>query len=366
MKIPILNIYYMLLYAWDVLDEADSIDLRERDSTQLVDLFARVLHTGTEHLLRRGLDRGYLPRRETIAGVRGKPDISASIKTGAIGRARMTCEFDDFSYDVLHNQILKSTIHRLLSVEDLDRGNRENLAETYYRLHQITEIELSDQAFRSLRLHRNNRQYQLLMNVCWLIHRSGLVTEETGEREFRDFVRSDRQMRKLFERFVRKFYEREQTELRPQKRGVSWDGLRGEPDALALMPGMVTDVRLQSPSRHIVIETKFVPQMLTVHYEKKMLRSEHLYQLFAYVTNIADQTTIPVEGILLYPAVDEQRDLRFQIAGRQFRACTLNLDQPWQGIREDLLELLKEPARSSDLSHALKPACHEARHTVQD
>ena len=65
--IPIANIYYLLCYAWDVLEEKESLaDVDVLDSTDILDLFARVLVNGTRRLVRRGLDRGYLPREGDI------------------------------------------------------------------------------------------------------------------------------------------------------------------------------------------------------------------------------------------------------------------------------------------------------------
>ena len=59
MEIPIANIFYLLCYAWDVLEEKDTLaDVNALQSTDLLDLFARVLVNGTRRLLRRGLDRG--------------------------------------------------------------------------------------------------------------------------------------------------------------------------------------------------------------------------------------------------------------------------------------------------------------------
>ena len=38
-KIPIQNIYYLLCYAWNRLEERDIVDVSGIDSTNLVDLF---------------------------------------------------------------------------------------------------------------------------------------------------------------------------------------------------------------------------------------------------------------------------------------------------------------------------------------
>jgi len=54
MKIPILNIYYLLCYAWNQLEESEIVNVNTEDSTTLLDLFARVLVSGTNHILKRG------------------------------------------------------------------------------------------------------------------------------------------------------------------------------------------------------------------------------------------------------------------------------------------------------------------------
>jgi len=80
MKIPIQNIYYLLCYAWDKLDEGDIVEVKGIESTELCDLFAKVLISGTSHLLKMGLDRGYLLIGEEISGIKGKIDFGSSLK----------------------------------------------------------------------------------------------------------------------------------------------------------------------------------------------------------------------------------------------------------------------------------------------
>ena len=65
MEIPIQNIYYLLCYAWDKLEEKELVDVDPAGMTELVDLFARVLSAGTNHVLKRGFDRNYVGRDET-------------------------------------------------------------------------------------------------------------------------------------------------------------------------------------------------------------------------------------------------------------------------------------------------------------
>jgi 5-methylcytosine-specific restriction enzyme subunit McrC len=340
-KIPILNIYHMLIYAWDVLDEAEVLQINVEDCTQLVDLFARVLHSGTETILRRGLDRGYMSRHEAIAGIRGKLDVSDTIKSNVLRSAKALCDFDDLSHDVLHNRVLKSTIRRLRNVPDLSSELRELLAETHHRLQQISEVLITEQVFRSVQLYRSNRNYRLLMDVCRLIHQAGLTTEEAGETEFRDFFRDERRMRQLFERFVRSFYKRRQNVFSVGRSTLKWQHTTGSEQSLALLPLMQTDVTLISADRAIVVEAKYVPNVLIDNRGKLSFRSHHLYQLFAYLTNVGTRIgkLRPLAGILLYPSSPSHVD-EYCLHGHQVTVCSLALNRHWTEIETDLLGLI--------------------------
>ena len=60
MAIPIENIYFLLCYAWNKLDEKERVDVSIDDKTELLDLFAKVLITSSKLLLKRGIDKSYI------------------------------------------------------------------------------------------------------------------------------------------------------------------------------------------------------------------------------------------------------------------------------------------------------------------
>src|SRR5688500_3438857 len=118
--IPVENVYFLLCYAWDRLEEAELTSVEVSPECRLPDLFARVLRSGVTHLLKRGLDRTYSPTDEEIAGIRGRLQIAGSIKRATFLRGRAWCSFDELSPDVLHNRILKTTLRSLAAVAGLD------------------------------------------------------------------------------------------------------------------------------------------------------------------------------------------------------------------------------------------------------
>src|SRR5687767_72663 len=109
-RVPIRNIYYLLGYAWNMLEEQALVDVQAETCPDLFNLFSRVLSSGTSILLRRGLDKGYVRRRESTQKPRGAIDFDVTLRELSLARREMVCGFEHLSYDVLHNRILKSTI----------------------------------------------------------------------------------------------------------------------------------------------------------------------------------------------------------------------------------------------------------------
>jgi 5-methylcytosine-specific restriction enzyme subunit McrC len=105
---------------------------------------------------------------------------------------------------------------------------------------------------------------------------------------------------------------------------------------------MRTDVVLESDDRRIILDTKFYAEALRGRYETKKVDSGHLYQIFAYVENRTATLpgSPPHEGILLYPVVEDASRSTIGCNGHRIGVRSLDLDQPWGGIREDLLRLL--------------------------
>lgn len=68
-SIPVQNLYHLLTYAWDQLDEAGEVSVT---ADSLLDLLARVLVQSTTHVLNRGLARDYLPEVALTGRLRGK------------------------------------------------------------------------------------------------------------------------------------------------------------------------------------------------------------------------------------------------------------------------------------------------------
>ncbi len=350
--IRVKNIYYLLLYAWDMFDEGRMAAVDAEPDSDLLNLLTGVLTRGVDQLLRRGLDRGYLPLTEEIAGIRGKLDLSVTVKMNLLPRARTVCQFDELSHDVLQNRILKATLRQLLSAKPLDRALRERVRAAYLRLPGISEIRLSDRAFHAVQLHRNIRFYRFLIDVCRLLCDHLIPDEAHGTYRFRDFTRDEVRMRRLFERFLYNFYKYEQTVFKVQRSRFTWAG--AATTTPGLLPTMQTDITLACPERRLIIDAKYTPRVLQQPlHGSPTLRSSHLYQLFAYVRNLPVATDTIVDGLLLYPLAQDTVDTTFMLSGHGVRVYTIDLNQHWKLIRRDLLSLLAPTYLQGEVERAL-------------
>jgi 5-methylcytosine-specific restriction enzyme subunit McrC len=336
--IPIENIYYLLCYAWDRLEEAALTDVTATSQMRLPDLFARVLRSGVAHLLKRGLDRAYVTEEEEIAGIRGRLNVAMSLKRATFPRARAWCAFDELSPDTPPNRIVRTTLRALASVAELDATLAEELRDLFRRMPGVQEVRITGQSFRRLTLGSNNRYYGFLLDICELVYRNLLVDERTGAMKFRDFTRDDAQMARLFERFLFRFYAREQTVFRVEAPHLEWNA-SGEAGALEYLPRMRTDIVLRSHDRLIVMDAKYYAQTLSEYFGKATIRSEHLYQIFAYLRHLAGRSE-QVAGVLLYPRTTETLSIDVSLFEHPVRVVTINLAQQWSAVHRDLLSIL--------------------------
>ena len=125
--IPIQNLFYLFCYAWNRYQEGEQIIIKKIESPNICDLFAKILINGTNHILRRGLYRGYVEFNEDLSCIRGKISLNASIKKNLFLNAKANCSFDELTYDVLHNQVIKTTIHNLSKSADLNKSLKSEL-----------------------------------------------------------------------------------------------------------------------------------------------------------------------------------------------------------------------------------------------
>lgn len=341
-QIPLKNLYYLLCYAWDILDFAEVKDASLDDYDDPSELLSWVFINYSKKQIRRGLCKEYQTFITEHSGVKGKLEFAQSIRTNSFTRAKAVCAFDEFTVDNEINRVIKATAYRLLRRKASANKLNKDLFWVYSKLDQVSLVELSASSFSKIRLNRNNLSYQFLLNICQLIFNNSVLDERSGQLRFVDFLRDEGKMPMLFEAFVRNFYKHNLKQCNVSSQIINWvaESLGG---GLSLLPQMKTDTTLVFSDRKIIIDTKYYKEALKPRYGGLKFSSNNLYQLHAYLIstalNNANSIDAKAEGILLYPAVNYELSERYVINGHIITLATINLNQDWQDIHNDLITL---------------------------
>ena len=124
--IPIQNVYYMLSYAFQVLNEQGYKNLATEEFNNTAELCAAILAKGIASQLKRGLGREYISQTEALSTLRGKIDIAESIKTQSLLKQQLVCSYDEFSVNSYMNRVIKSTVELLLR-SDIAKSRKKEL-----------------------------------------------------------------------------------------------------------------------------------------------------------------------------------------------------------------------------------------------
>ena len=202
-KIPIKNIYYMLCYAWNVLEQSERMEVGSERFENIYNLLARLYDNGLNILIKQGLNRYYKLQSKATSTLEGRSRFP--IKQHTLSNTQMVCEYENYTDDIIFNQIIKRTIEILVKSPNLDPSLKNKLFKKKLYFTNISDIELSKPLFKQIRYNRNNYQYRLLMNISEFIYLRLTTTEDQKNLTFLDFVR-DQQLQKLYEKFVLNFY----------------------------------------------------------------------------------------------------------------------------------------------------------------
>lgn len=335
------NIYYMLSYAFEELKKNNYEYIAREEFERIQDLFAEILYKGVSAQLKRGLHREYVNRTEDLSVLRGRLDIRGTINNQLRCRNMLRCEYDDLSENNLFNRILKATLSLLCRERSVSPVRRAKLKQLMPFFLEVDEIDIRNIRWNSFVYQRNNQVYRMLINICYFIIDGMLMTTETGKYRMATF--SDEHMCRLFERFVLEYYRVHHRELSPNPDRIAWNICPEEATMIDFLPAMRSDIVLHRGDQTLVIDTKYYSHAMQRHFDKSTIHSANMYQIFTYVKNLDVEDTGKVSGLLLYAKTDEDitPDLSASFGKNRIRVKTLDLNQKFSGITQQLEELLE-------------------------
>lgn len=327
------NVYYMLSYAFRVLNQSNFEDIATEEFDNLHNLFAAILAKGIGQQLKQGLYREYLDKRENMAVMRGKIDVSGTIRNKITRNHVLSCEYDDLSENNLLNQILKTTAMIILRHAKVDAEYKDVLKKEMLFFSNVDTIEPTLIRWASIQFQRNNQTYRMLISICQLILEGMLLTTEQGEYKLASFI-DEQRMCHLYEKFILEYYSKEFPSLSVNASQIPWALDNG---IGTMLPIMQSDITLSHGNEVLIIDAKYYSHTTQVQYDVHKLHSSNLYQIFTYVKNKDIQFGAKphtVSGMLLYARTDEsvQPDNEYQMSGNKICVKTLDLNCEFSDI----------------------------------
>ena len=343
--IVIRNIYWMLSYAFRVLDQSNYAHLKTEPFEHVVDLLAAILAKGVAQQIKQGLHREYVEKRETLPVIRGRIDMAGTIRCQIRGRHEAACEFDELSEDNLLNRILKTTMKALLRIDDVRPARKSGLKKNLVFFDGVGELPSLEIPWNRLHFRRNDRNYRMLIQICAMILDGMIQTTEKGKYKLAVF--EEKNMPRLYEDFLFEYFRIHHPERKPEKMQIGWDYRGGEKDrGKEFMPAMKTDIALHKDGKVLIIDAKYYGHILKASCAnaQEKLPSANLYQIFAYVKNLDTESTGRVSGLLLYAKTNELNapECRCNIGGNTIAAQTLDLSTDFDKIKDRLDKIADE------------------------
>ncbi len=338
------NIYYMLSYAFQVLRQENYESIASEEFEDVQDLFAEIIARGVAQQLKQGLYRIYVTRNENLPTLRGKLEIYGTIRNQIQRKKVLACEYDELSVDNIYNRILKTTMTLLIRDKKVLAERKAELKKILLFFDEVALIDPSAIHWNQLRYQRNNRNYEMLMNVCYFVLDGMLQTTDRGDYKMMTF--SDEHMHRLYEKFVLEYYRRNWPCLDEVKAAqVKWNlDPETEDSMIRFLPVMQTDIFLQYKDRILIIDTKYYGKTMQMQYDKATLHSGNLCQIFTYVKNQDAAGSGMVSGMLLYAKTDEAitPDCSFMMGGNKISVKTLDLNKDFKLIAAQLDRIAEE------------------------
>lgn len=341
-SIPIKNIYYFLAYVFSVLQTKTYEKLGREDFENSKELLTEILLQSCTKLLKNGLNRGYINVEEKMSLIRGKVNLSDTIRNLSNASNKIVCLHDEYTEDIYLNRLIKTTFLVLLKSDiSVSRKKRIRANLQFFKSVNTVDIHRINSKYP---LDRHTASYRLIVFICSLILNNFIQNKNSDGQKNKDFL-DKKQLSYLYEKFILAYYIRHFPKLKPNASEIKWADLYSED--CSLLPIMRTDITLTSEdnTKSLIIDAKFYNDSLQKHHEKKSIISGHLYQIFAYVKNksLLDKTK-KVSGLLLYAKTefDMQPKAKYSLSGNVISVDNLDLSKNFYVICEQLNNIVYE------------------------
>jgi len=278
-----------------------SAHLKTSSSFPLLEVFIENYIEEIKKIIRSGLKSQYVNRQENLNFMKGKVVNSLNFKYNHSNKARFYCAFDEFSENMVYNQLIKSTLIKLNRVSK-SHYNRTNIIQILHHFESVSESEDYISDFR--KVGENNR---LFLNYKQAISWSEVFLMN---KSFTNFSGNSRNiailfpMERIFEDYIGYLMKNyaDRHEIKTQDKSYYLVSNHKNNEKFGLKPDIVATN--ESNQEQIIFDTKWKLIDETKGNKNYNISQADMYQLYAYGKKYDLKNGFPTEPklVLLYPS----------------------------------------------------------------
>lgn len=339
------NLYYMLSYAFndDTLRALDTKIGSVESFKNASDLLAMLLYVLVGKLIKRGVNKEYISVEEELSVLKGRINVSGTLKRNGVILNKIICEFEDYSSNDYLNKIIKTTIMHLIRSNNISQNYKKKLKLLNNMFNDINQIEIYTIQWEKINYNKGNKSYKSVINLCYLILNTLIANENEGS--IQNLSIDDGQvMHALFEKFIREYIASTYPHVRARIKRMKWN--IDKEYMVDFIPEMVTDVTITHGNKEMIIDTKFYAQIFnTRKFDDKIFRSidsGNWNQINAYVSNASYKSDKDISGMLLYAKTSENVDLSHEarVMGKMIYIRTIDMSKDFLSIEKEIFDIV--------------------------
>lgn len=340
--IPVDNLYPMYAFALYDMRVVGRESLERVDFDGPVELLGRLYEDTLRRVVRRGLARRYVERHDEGPRPRGRLETHATVSRALQLRGHVAYVHDELHADVPSNRVLLAGLRTLIAAPSVASATRSRLRNALPVFEGVRTLSPYEALRVKERPPRGNAAYGPALSLAQLALAQSMGERRGGEALLPAWASEQQRMAALFEAFVRgaaRYYLTGEAKVSARQLDFSVES--ETESAVRLIPMMKTDVFVARPGSAHILECKFyeTPLVRSQHGQTRKLRSDHLYQLLAYV-RAAGREQRHIRGSLVYAMVGEDFSTRAHLEGFDVGVLALDLAAPWQELIGKLREEL--------------------------
>lgn len=341
-SIQVKNIYWMIAYALNVIEDRGIQSIGGETFENVYDLCASLMSIALSKQVKRGLNKSYINKRDESPCVRGKILIKETLLSNNYNN-KIFCEYDEYENSYLNKIVKTACLYLLKSNKIKDKERAIKLKKYLLFFSNVETINIKLINWNHINFNKNNASYKVLINISYLIINGLLASTNNGNIEFREFI-DPRQMSTLYEKFILGYYKYHHSSLLKGACKIDWNVEENS----ELLPIMKTDIMLynKNTDKTLIIDAKYYNSIFQYNnlYNSKSFQSANLYQMYTYVKNKDIHKTGKVHGVLLYGQAkdDPVVESKFDFDGNEITVTNIELNKDFDMIKKKLESLIGE------------------------